>query len=167
MIADDLHDQARRLTAQTDPDLLAWFAAQHLCRYTVEGDEDGEVVELVAPPVLFLGPDDADVCACPHPDRLGYPERALTTMSLDDYHIFLLRWFTRAVEAGRCRCLVCQRPVTMDPAAPWDGIFIDQELVAWLIIHFDCKRGLARAIKGRHPFELEPLAPEDFDVTRD
>lgn len=88
-------------------------------------------------------------------------------MSLDDYHIFLWRWFTRAVAAGDCRCCVCKLPVTADPAAPWDGIFIDKELVGWLIIHFDCKRGLAREVKGRHPFELTPRAPTHYDVTRD
>lgn len=158
---------AARLVAHTSPDLLAWFGAQGVCRYALEGDEHGDIIEIVAPPVLLLGPGDGDARACPHPDRLGYPVKPLAAMTLDDFHVFLVRWFTRAVEAGICRCLVCKQPVTTEPEAPWDGIFIDKELVAWIVIHFDCKRGLAREIKGRHPFELAPRPPEPFDVTRD
>jgi hypothetical protein len=152
----------------TDPDLLAWFGERGLCRVALECDEEGEIIERVAPPVLLLGPESADVRACPHPDQLGYPVKKLAEMALNDYHIFLLRWFTRAVEAGLCTCMVCKKPIYNDrPEEPWDGIFVEKELVGWLIIHFDCKRGLAREYKGRHPFELAPLPPEMLDVTRD
>ncbi len=154
--------------ANTDPDLLEWFLAHGLCRVAVEGDVTGEIVEVIAPQVLLLGRGTHDVRACPSPDRLGYPEKHLAAMSLDDYHIFLLRYLTRAVEAGACQCFVCRQPVSNDePAHPWDGIFIDKELVCWLIIHFDCKRGLAREFKGYHPFELAALPPVPYDVSRD
>jgi hypothetical protein len=164
--------QAAYLTAttaaNTDPELLDWFLARGLCRVAVEGDTAGDITEVVAPPVLLLGRGAGDVRACPHPDRLGYPEKPLATMTLDDYHIFLLRYLSRAVAAGGCSCFVCRKPVRDDqPEAPWDGIFIDKELVCWLIIHFDCKRGLAREFRGYHPFELAALPPEPYDVTRD
>lgn len=156
-------------TAQhTDPRLLGWFQDHGLCRVAVEGDPDGDVVEVIAPPVLLLGRDPHDVRACPNPDMLGYPDKILADMSLDDYHIFLLRWLTRAVDAGLCACFVCKQPISNTNAgAPWDGIFIEKELVAWLMIHFDCKRGLAREFKGYHPFELVARPPEAFDVSTD
>jgi len=153
--------------ANTDPDLLDWFMAHGLCRTAVEGDAVGEIIEVVAPPVLLLGRGAEHVRACPNPDRLGYPEKPLAAMALDDYHIFLLRYLSRAVEAGACQCFVCRKPINDDPAVPWDGIFIDKELVCWLIIHFDCKRGLAREFKGFHPFELSALPPASFDVSHD
>lgn len=154
--------------ALTDPALLDWFAARGLCRFAVEGDATGEVIEVIAPPVLLLGRGAGDVRVCPNPDLLGYPEKPLAAMTLDDYHIFLLRWFTRAIEAGTCSCFVCRQSVRNDqPEAPWDGIFVDKELVAWVIIHFDCKRYLARDFKGYHPFELTARPAEAYDVTRD
>jgi hypothetical protein len=154
--------------AHTEPVLLDWFMARGLCRVAVEGDAEGEIVEVVAPPVLLLGRHEGDVRACPNPDVLGYPPKALADMTLDDYHVFLLRWFSRAIDAGICSCFVCQQPLRNDlPDAPWDGIFLDKELVAWMLIHFDCKRGLARVIKGYHPFELTALPPERYDVSRD
>ena len=168
------HSEQRRpyLTAHiatlTDPDLLAWFLEHGLCRVAVEGDAEGEIVEVVAPPVLLLGRAADQVRVCPNPDALHYPEKPLAAMTLDDYHIFVLRYLTRAVQARLCTCFVCRRPVRDDdPAAPWDGIFVDKEIVCWLIIHFDCKRGLAREFKGYHPFELVALPPEPFDVMQD
>lgn len=154
--------------AHTDSALLAWFAERGLCRFAVEGDAEGEIVEVVAPPVLLLGRGGEDVRACPNPDVLGYPEKRLAEMDLDAYHIFLLRWFNRAIDAGGCSCFVCRKPVRNDqPEAPWDGIFVEKELVAWLIIHFDCKRGLAREFKGYHPFELLAQSPERYDISQD
>lgn len=153
---------------QTDPTLLAWFAEHGLCRVAIEGDAEGEIAEIVAPPVILLGKHSADVRACPNPDTLSYPEKKLAAMSLDDYHIFLLRWLSRAIDAGTCTCFICQKPISNDtPEAPWDGIFIDKELVCWLVMHFDCKRYLARDFKGYHPFELMPLPPEPYDVSHD
>jgi len=168
-MAEELEAQelAQRLIAHTDPALLAWFEQQHLCRYAAEGDTAGEAVVIVAPPVILLGPGDGEARSCPNPDLLGYPEKRLAEMSVDDYHIFLLRWFTRAVAAGACRCMVCKQVASDDPEAPWDGIFVDKELVGWLIIHFDCKRGLAREMRGRHAFEVTPLPPELYDVSHD
>lgn len=153
-------------TAQyTDPPLLDWFQDHGLCRVAVEGDPDGGVVEVIAPPVLLLGRDPNAVRACPNPDTLGYSVKSLAEMSLDDYHIFLLRWLTRAVDAELCACFVCKQPINNTNAGePWDGIFIEKELVAWLMIHFDCKRGLAREFKGYHPFELTAQPAEFFDV---
>jgi hypothetical protein len=168
-MTDDISTElAQRLVHYVDGDLLAWCERHHLTRTAVLGDAAGEVIEAVAPPVLLLGPASDEVRALPNPDVLGYPEKRLAAMSLDDFHIFLLRWLTRAVDAGLCRCMVCRRTVRNDlPDEPWDGIFVDKELVCWLIIHFDCKRGLAREFKGRHPFELAPLPPEPFDVSHD
>ncbi len=163
----DSAELVARLVAHTTPAMLAWCVDQQLCRYLIQGDAHGEIVEIVAPPVLLLGPGEGDVYACPDPDVLGYPERALAAMTLADYHIFLVRYLTQAVAANIVSCLVCKRPITNDPGAPWDGIFVDQELVGWLMIHFDCKRGLAREYKGRHPFELNPKAPPHFVVSQD
>ena len=159
---------AQRLVAHTPPDLLDWFAARGLCRSMVIADVAGTITEIIAPPVLLLGPAADEVRACPHPDRLEYPVKRLAEMDLNDYHIFLLRWFNRAVDAGICRCMTCKKVVTnTDITAPWDGIFVDKELVACMVNHFDCKRGLQRELKGRHPFELIPQAPERFDVSQD
>ena len=152
-------DRAARWIAPYSPALLQWFADQHLGRVAVEGDAEGTISEIMAPPVLLLGPGDTAVFACPDPDPLGYLGPPLAAMTLDDYHLFLLDWLTRAVADGWCHCVVCGQPITADPAAPWDGIFVDKELVGWLIIHFDCKRGLARAILGRTAFDVLPLAP--------
>ena len=159
---------AERLVAYTDPALLAWFEAHGLCRYAVEGDAGGEIIELIAPPVVMLGPGADEARACPNPDQLGYPGTPLAAMDLTDYHIFLLRWFNRAVDAGTCRCMVCKQVVSNDnPNEPWDGIYVEKELVCWLVIHFDCKRGLPREFKGRHPFEVTPQPPASYDVSHD
>jgi hypothetical protein len=154
--------------ALTPPDLMEWFLERGLCRVAIEADPSGEVTEVVAPPVLLLGRGSADVRACPHPDQLLYSAKTLSDMSLDDYHLFLLRWFTRAIDADLVSCFVCRKHVRNDaPAEPWDGIFVDKELVAWLVMHFDCKRYLSREFKGYHPFELQARPAEAFDVTYD
>ncbi len=160
-------DLLAEVVAHTTPAMLAWCAEHQLCRYLIQGDANGDIVEIVAPPVLLLGSGASDVYACPDPDVLGYPEHTLAEMSLADYHIFLVRYLTQAVAANKVSCLVCKQPITNDPGAPWDGIFVDKELVGWLMIHFDCKRGLAREYKGRHPFELRPQAPPRYDVSQD
>jgi hypothetical protein len=154
--------------ALTAPDLVEWFLERGLCRVAIEADPDGEVNEVTAPPVLLLGRGAGDARACPHPDGLGYPDKRLAEMSLDDYHLFILRWLMRAVDAGLCSCFVCRKPILNDdPAAPWDGIFIEKELVAWLLMHFDCKRYLSREYKGYHPFDLIARPAEHFDVSHD
>ena len=157
---------AERLVAYTDPALLAWFEERGMCRHAVEGDAEGAIIEVVAPPVVLLGSGSGEARACANPDLLGYPTKRLAEMDLNDYHIFMLRWMMRAIDAGQGRCIVCKQQVSNDkPDEPWDGIYIEKELVCWLIIHFDCKRGLQREFKGRHAFEVTPLPPESFDVS--
>ena len=79
-----------------------------------------------------------------------------------------MRWATRAVDAGLVRCFACDESLrNNDLDVPWDGIFTSEDLVAWLFIHFDCKRVLKRELKGRDPFELHPRPPEVFDVSHD
>jgi hypothetical protein len=151
-----------------DEALLAWCDKEHLLRTQVEAEDEEHIVEMVRPPLVLLSARDDDVRYLPNPDTLGYPEKRLSEMSLNDYHVFLLRWATRAVDAGLVRCFVCKERLRNDDLdAPWDGIFVSEALVGWLFIHFDCKRGLQREIKGRSPFELTPRPPEAFDVSRD
>lgn len=152
----------------TDPDLAAWFQELGLCRLHIAAGTDGAIAKTIAPPVLLLGRDAGMARACPHPDRLGYPEMVLAAMTLDNYHLFLLRWLTRAVEADLCQCYVCRQPLRNDaPDAPWDGIFIDKDLVAWVMIHFDCKNKLKGHLTGLDPFAVRVLPPEMLDVTRE
>lgn len=151
-----------------DEDLLRWFEQQHLLRTMVVAEDAEHVTEVVRAPVVFFSARDDDVRAAPNPDTLGYPEKRLGEMTLNDFHVFLLRWATRAVDAGLVRCFVCNETLrNNDLDVPWDGIFLSEDLVAWLFIHFDCKRGLQREIKGRSPFELSPRPPEMFDVSHD
>ncbi len=154
--------------ALADADLLRWFEEQHLLRTLVVADDAEHISEVVRAPMVLLSARPEDVRAAPNPDALGYPEKRLADMTLNDFHVFLLRWATRAVDAGLVRCFVChERLRNRDLDVPWDGIFVSEDLVAWLFIHFDCKRGLPREIKGRSPFELVPRPPEAFDVSRD
>ncbi len=155
-------------SALIDADLLRWFDEQHLLRTMVVAEDEEHITEEVRAPMVLLSARPEDVRAAPNPDALGYPEKRLSEMTLNDYHVFLLRWATQAVEAGIVRCFVCQQPLrNRDLDVPWDGIFVSEHLVAWLFIHFDCKRGLPREIKGRSPFELSPRPAEVFDVSRD
>ncbi|HEY7356607.1 MAG TPA: hypothetical protein VH590_09080 [Ktedonobacterales bacterium] len=155
-------------SALVDADLLRWFAEQHLLRTLVVADDAEHISEVVRAPMVLLSARPEDVRAAPNPDALGYPEKRLAEMTLNDYHVFIERWATRAIDAGLVRCFVCHEPLrNHDLDVPWDGIFISEDLVAWLFIHFDCKRGLPREIKGRSPFELVPRPPEAFDVSHD
>ncbi len=154
--------------AQVDDDLLRWFDTQHLLRALVLADDPEQITEIVRAPLVLLSARPEDVRSAPNPDTLGYPEKRLSEMTLDDYHVFMLRWATRAVDAGLARCFVCGETLrNNDLDAPWDGIFTSEDLVAWLFIHFDCKRGLSRDLKGRSPFDLHPRPPETFDVSHD
>jgi hypothetical protein len=154
--------------APLDADLQRWFEEQHLLRTLVIADDAEHITEVVRAPMVLFSARPEDVRAAPNPDALGYPEKRLAEMTLNDYHVFLLRWATRAVDAGLARCFVCNEPLrNHDLDVPWDGIFVSEDLVAWLFIHFDCKRGLPREIKGRSPFEIFPRPPEAFDVSRD
>src|SRR5262249_11216707 len=143
-----------------DDDLDALFEAEGLLRYMVSGDASGEVVESERGPLVLLGPSDHDFVLPPNPDALSYPGKKLREMMLDDYNVFLYRWFEAAVAAGDVRCAYCGKPVRdaddLADAETWDAIFIEKELVAWMVLHFDCKRWISKKLKGMHPFELEP-----------
>ncbi len=161
------YDQAPE-SVLVDAALLRWFEQQRLLRTLVIAEDEEHITEIVRAPLVFFSARDDDVRAAPNPDTLGYPEKRLEQMTLNDYHVFLLRWATQAVEAGLVRCFVCNQTLrNRDLDVPWDGIFLSEHLVAWLFIHFDCKRGLQREIKGRSPFELSPRPPEMFDVSHD
>jgi hypothetical protein len=158
----------QREALPVDEALLAWCEQEHLMRTQVEAADEEHIIQVVRPPLVLLSARDDDVYYLPNPDALGYPEKRLGEMSLNDYHLFLLRWATQAVEAGRVHCFVCkERLLNHDLDVPWDGIFLSESLVGWLFIHFDCKRGLQREMKGRSPFELAPRPPATFDVSRD
>jgi hypothetical protein len=153
-----------------DDDLMRWFEAEGLVRYAAYGEPDGTVSESARGPLVALGPHDADFRLAPHPDRLGYRVKPLAAMTLDDYQAFMLSWFEHAIRAGDLRCANCDKPIQpttpdMPDAETWDAIFIEKELVAWMVCHFDCKRLLPRQLKGRHPFELAPGAAPVYDLS--
>jgi len=50
-------------------------------------------------------------------------------------------------------------------AETWDAILIEKELVAWMAVHFDCKKWLAKKIKGMHPFDLCPRGAPYYDLS--
>ena len=152
-----------------DEELRALFAAEGLLRYMALGDETGEVVDAERGPLILLGPGDADAVLPPNPDELGYPGRTLGEMTLDQYNIFLYRWFEAAVDAGDVRCAYCGKPIRdaddLPDAETWDAIFVEKELVAWMVLHFDCKRWLSKKLKGMHPFELSPRPAPRYDLS--
>jgi hypothetical protein len=153
-----------------DDDLLRWFEAEGLVRYAAYGEPDGSVGEVVRGPLVALGPHDADYCLAPHPDRMGYPIKPLRAMTFDDYQAFMMTWFEHAIHAGAVRCANCDKRIRattpdMADADTWDAIFIEKELVAWMLVHFDCKKALPRQLKGRHPFELEPRPAPWYDLS--
>jgi hypothetical protein len=151
-----------------DEALLRWFEQQHLLRMRVVAEDAEQIVEEMRAPMVLLSAREEDARAAPNPDALGYPEKRLSEMTLNDFHVFILRWATRAVDAGLVRCFACNETLrNNDLDVPWDGIFTSEDLVAWLFIHFDCKRLLKRELKGRDPFELHPQPPEVFDVSHD
>jgi hypothetical protein len=153
-----------------DEELLRWFEREGLVRYAAYGEPDGTVVEVARGPLVALGPYDDDFYRAPHPERLGYRVKPLREMSFDDFQAFMLSWFEHAVRAGAARCASCDRPLQettddMADADTWDAIFIEKELVAWMLCHFDCKKQLPRRLKGRHPFELAPRTAPAYDLS--
>jgi hypothetical protein len=153
-----------------DDDLLDWFEREGLVRYAAQGDPSGPVVETVRGPLVALGPHDADFYRAPHPDHTGYRIRPLREMGIDDYQAFMLSWLEHAVRATDARCASCGQAILettpdMADADTWDAIFVEKELVGWMIVHFDCKKSLARRLKGRHPFELDPGAAPTYDLS--
>lgn len=149
----------------------AWFEKEGLVRYSISGDESGEIVETSRGPVVALGPSDDDFAWVPIPDFTAYPGKPLCEMDMDDFNDFMYRWLEEAVRHGVIRCANCGRAIHDDndvdlpDADTWDAIFIEKELVAWMVVHFDCKKLLAKKIKGVHPFDLSPANPPAYDLT--
>lgn len=149
-------------------ELLAWFAREgFLLSYASSATEDpehDEVKVIVKAPILALSRANYDFRECPDPVLFGYPESSLDMMAIDDMHQFVLAWFEKAVNAGMARCFVCNHVLDMGEAKPWDAVFISEPLYCWLLVHFDCKRYLARDLKGRNPLEVIAGPPEFFDM---
>ncbi len=153
-----------------DDELLRWFDAEGLVRYMATAEPDGTVTEVARGPLVALGPRDADYRYAPHPKDMHYRLKSLADMSFEDYQAFMLSWFEHAVLAGDVRCANCGGVIQettddMPDAETWDAIFIEKELVAWMLCHFDCKKQLPRHLKGRHPFELEPGTAPVYDLS--
>lgn len=153
-----------------EPDLLEWFAAEGLVRYSACANEDGEVSETAHPPLVALGPCDDDFVAPPHPDILRYAGKRLHEMRLQDYNEFLFRWFEAALDAGDVHCANCGRLLRNEPDLPptdtWDAIFVEKDLVAWMLVHFDCKRWLAKKLTGVQTFDLKPRETPHYSLSK-
>jgi hypothetical protein len=149
-------------------ELLSWFEHEGLLLTSVtmgaDDPEHDEIKMLVRAPVLALSRASHDFRECPDPARFGYPEGALESMTLDDMHQFVLRWFEQAVEANMARCFVCNQILQSNGEKPWDAVFVRHDMYCWLVVHFDCKRYLDRDLKGRNPFEVTISKPESFDI---
>lgn len=155
-----------------DDELRTLFAAEGLLRVMAIGDESGELMEMERGPLVRLGPGDSDFVLPPNPDQASYPGPRLREMSLDQYHIFLYHWLEAAVRAGNVRCAYCGKPIyeaadgeDLPDADTWDAILVEKELVAWMVLHFDCKRWLSKKLKGMHPFELTPRPAPTYDLS--
>lgn len=152
-----------------EADLRAWFDAEGLMRYAISGDVSGEVIEVARGPVVALGPGDDDFVRAPHPASNHWPGKPLAAMILDDYNIFMFRWFEAAVSAGLVRCAHCGKRIRTGDDLPdpetWDALFIEKELVAWMLAHFDCKRWLTKRLKGLQPFELSAAPAPQLDLS--
>lgn len=153
-----------------DDELRAWFEAEGLLRHAVSGDEHGEVIELTRGPLIALGARDDDFVEAPNPDTTGFQGKPLREMHMEEYNQFLFLWFEQAVAAGDVRCANCGKLILPGDDLPdpdtWDAIFIEKEIVAWMLVHFDCKRWLAKKLKGVHPFDLEPREPPRYDLSQ-
>lgn len=149
--------------------LQAWFAAEGLTRYAVVGEVTGEVVEHARGPVVALGPGDDDFVRAPRPAANHWPGAPLDQMTMDDYNVFMFRWLEAAVTAGEVRCAHCGKRILAGDDLPdpdtWDALFVEKELVAWMLAHFDCKRWLAKRLKGLQPFELSASPAPVFDLS--
>jgi len=149
--------------------LYAWFDAEGLTRYAIIGDTTGEVVEIARSPLVALGPGDDDFVRAPHPAANQWPGKPLAEMDMDDYNVFMFRWFEAAVRAELARCAHCGKRILAGDDLPdpdtWDALFVEKELVAWMLAHFDCKRWLAKRLKGLQPFELSARPAPHFDLS--
>ncbi len=149
-------------------ELESWFAAEGLMRYAVTADEHGQVEESARAPLVALGPRDDQCVVAPAPEACRYP-RPLREMSMEDYNAFMYRWLEAAARAGDLRCANCGRQIRDADDLPdpdtWDAIFVEKELVAWMAVHFDCKKWLAKKLKGMHPFELSASEAPVYDLS--
>jgi hypothetical protein len=161
---------SRARGTSVDDELRAWFEREGLMRYAVTGDEHGEVSEVSRGPVVALGARDEDFVEAPHPDRTGYRGPALREMDMEAFNQFMFLWLERAVEAGLVGCANCGKRILPGDDLPdpdtWDAIFIEKEIVGWMLVHFDCKKWLAKKLKGLHPFELNPREPPALDLSQ-
>jgi hypothetical protein len=152
-----------------DAALHAWFEREGLIRYSVLGEVTGEVVEQSRGPLVALGPGDDDFVRAPHPADNHWPSLPLERMEMDDYNVFMFRWLEAAVTADLMRCAHCGKRILPGDDLPdpdtWDALFIEKELVAWMLAHFDCKRWLAKRLKGLQPFELSAHPAPRFDLS--
>ena len=152
-----------------DDELRAWCESEGLMRYAATGDERGEVVELARGPVVALGARDEDYVEAPHPDSTGFRGKRLLNMRMEDYNQFMYLWLEHAVGKGDIACANCGKRILAGDDLPdpetWDAIFIEKEIVAWMLVHFDCKKWLAKKLKGVHPFDLEPREPPRYDLS--
>jgi hypothetical protein len=152
------------------PDELSeWFEREGLTRRQIEYGESEGMRERVRGPLVALGPSDSDFVRAPHPAVSSWPGKPLSEMSLDDYNVFLFRWFEQAVHQNLVRCAHCGKQILEGDDLPdpdtWDALFIEKDLVAWMLAHFDCKRWLAKKLKGMQPFELSAGDPPQIDLS--
>lgn len=149
--------------------LQAWFEGEGLTRYSVMGEVTGEVIELSRGPLVALGPGDDDFVRAPHPADNRWPGKPLDQMTMDDYNVFMYRWFEAGVQAQCVQCAHCGKLILPGDDLPdpdtWDALFVEKELVAWMLAHFDCKRWLAKRLKGLQPFELSAAEAPRFDLS--
>lgn len=149
--------------------LQDWFESEGLVRTSITGDETGEFIEQTRGPLVALGPGDDDFVRAPTPADNRWPGIPLEQMSMDDYNVFMYRWFEAAVGAERVACAHCGKRILPGDDLPdpdtWDALFVEKEIVAWMLAHFDCKRWLAKRLKGLQPFELSAEDAPRFDLS--
>jgi len=152
-----------------EDELRVWFEAQGLMRYAVSADERGDITEMERAPMVALGPGDDDYYRAPSPVSSGYPGKPLPQMHLDDFNRFMFHWLEAAAHAGDARCANCGRQLSDEVDLPtndrWDALFLEKELVGWMLVHFDCKRWLAKKLKGVEPFDLTPREAPLYDLS--
>jgi hypothetical protein len=151
------------------PEVARLFDREGLVRYHIVAEPDAPVDELAAGPFVSLGARDSDFVLPPDPVRQGYPEPDTAQRSLEDYHIFLYRWLEAAVGAEKVGCAYCGKTLRdaddLPDAETWDVVLVEAELVAWLPIHFDCKRWIPKRLKGLSPFAINAGDPPELDLS--
>ena len=147
----------------------AWFDAQGLIRYSVTGEATGEVIEQTRGPLVAMGPSDEDFVRRATPRRESLAWQA----ALGDEHGRLQCLHVSLAGSlggrGNIRCAHCGKRILAGDDLPdadtWDALFVEKESVAWMLAHFDCKRWLAKRLKGLQPFELSTNPAPTFDLS--